>query len=46
MIGAGGEDLMLKVPVGTIVRDRDTQEVVYDFHEPHERLRLCRGGRG
>jgi len=44
--GREGEDVLLKVPVGTIVYDEETGEKVYDFSSPDERVVVARGGRG
>ncbi len=44
--GAEGEDVVLKVPVGTIVYDEDSGELVHDFREPNERVIIAQGGRG
>jgi GTPase len=44
--GRDGEGITLKVPVGTIVYDEDTGEVVHDFSRPDERVVIARGGRG
>lgn len=44
--GCDGEDIVLKVPVGTIVYDQSTGERVYDFSRPDERVVIARGGRG
>jgi GTP-binding protein len=44
--GAEGKSVVLKVPVGTIVRDDATDELVHDFSRPDERLVVARGGRG
>ncbi len=44
--GREGEDVLLKVPVGTIVYDDATGEVVHDFSGPDERVIVARGGRG
>lgn len=44
--GRGGEDLELKVPPGTVVRDADTQELIGELLEPGDRLVAARGGRG
>jgi GTPase len=44
--GREGEDVLLKVPVGTIVYDDDTGEKVYDFSSADERMVVARGGRG
>jgi len=44
--GREGQDIVLKVPVGTIVYDDDTGERVHDFSHPDERIVVARGGRG
>jgi len=44
--GREGDDVILKVPVGTIVYDDATGEVVHDFSGPDERVVVARGGRG
>ena len=44
--GREGEEVVLKVPVGTIVYDADTGEKVHDFSSPDERIMVARGGRG
>ena len=44
--GREGGDVVLKVPVGTIVYDEATGEVVHDFSRADERVVIARGGRG
>ncbi|MBI3666801.1 MAG: GTPase ObgE [Acidobacteria bacterium] len=44
--GRDGEDTVLKVPVGTLVYDEGTGELLHDFARPDERVALARGGRG
>ncbi len=44
--GASGEDLMLKVPPGTTVKDADSGELIGELVAPWERCGLARGGRG
>jgi GTP-binding protein len=44
--GRDGDDITLKVPVGTIVYDDASGEVVHDFSGPDERVIVARGGRG
>jgi GTPase len=44
--GRDGEDVVLKVPVGTILYDDETGEKVHDFSQPDERVVIARGGRG
>ena len=42
--GAGGEDLILKVPVGTTIIDADTQEIIGDLTEHGQRILVAKGG--
>jgi len=44
--GREGQDVVLKVPVGTILIDDETGEKVHDFSKPDERILIARGGRG
>jgi GTPase len=44
--GREGEDILLKVPVGTVVYDADSSEVVHDFSRPDDRIVIAGGGRG
>ena len=44
--GREGEDILLKVPVGTIVYDADSGDVVHDFSRPDDRIVIAAGGRG
>jgi len=44
--GANGEDLVLKVPPGTIIKDANTGEVLLDMQKPGERAVLLEGGKG
>ncbi|HLC41413.1 MAG TPA: GTPase ObgE [Methylomirabilota bacterium] len=44
--GATAPDLVLKVPVGTVVWERDTGILIGDLIEPGQRLLLAKGGRG
>ncbi len=44
--GREGADVILKVPVGTIVYDDQTGERVHDFSQANERVVIARGGRG
>lgn len=46
MQGANGEDLMIDVPPGTIVRDVESGELVGDLTSPGQTLLVARGGRG
>ncbi|MBQ8060407.1 MAG: GTPase ObgE [Bacteroidales bacterium] len=44
--GKNGEDIILEVPVGTVAKDAETGEVLFEMMEPGEERILCRGGRG
>jgi len=44
--GAGGADVVLKVPVGTQVLDEDKQTVLADLASPGQRVVLAGGGNG
>jgi GTP-binding protein len=46
MKGRDGEDLILRVPVGTVVMDAETGEVLGDLTEPYQTLVVARGGKG
>ncbi len=44
--GKSGEDITLRMPVGTIVTDAETGELIADFTEHGQRMVLAQGGRG
>jgi len=44
--GREGEDVTLKVPVGTILFDDETGDKIHDFSQPDERIIIAHGGRG
>ncbi len=46
MSGKSAPDLIIPVPPGTMVYDQDTGELLGDLIEPHQRLVICKGGRG
>lgn len=46
MSGKSAEDLVIPVPPGTIIYDIDRGELLGDLVEPHQRLVVCKGGRG
>jgi len=41
-----GEDMILKVPVGTLVFDGQTEELMADLKKPGQRIRVAQGGKG
>lgn len=44
--GPSGDDLVVQVPVGTMVFDAHTDELIIDFVEPKQRAIVARGGEG
>ena len=44
--GKNGTDIYLDVPVGTVVKDAETEEVLFEMVEDGEERILCEGGRG
>jgi GTP-binding protein len=46
MHGRNAQDVVLHVPVGTIVRDGETNAILGDLHEHGQRLLVAKGGRG
>jgi GTP-binding protein len=44
--GASGEDLLIKVPPGTMVFDEDKGTLIGDLVEEGQKMVVCRGGRG
>jgi len=44
--GAGGDDVVLKVPVGTEILEEDQETVIADLTEVGERVKLASGGNG
>ena len=44
--GKNGEDIVLEVPQGVVVKDAETEEVITELVEKDQEYILCRGGRG
>lgn len=44
--GKDGQDIILRVPPGTEIRDSVTRELLYDLNQPTEPFVLCQGGKG
>ena len=44
--GAAADDIELRMPVGTIIRDAETDEVLFELLEPGERVLIAKGGDG
>ena len=46
MYGKRGEDLIIPVPLGTLVHDKGTGLTLADLSTPGQKIRICKGGRG
>ena len=44
--GAGGKDLILKIPVGTQIYEEDNNALIYDFTNNKDRFVVATGGKG
>ncbi|HYD17230.1 MAG TPA: GTPase ObgE [Patescibacteria group bacterium] len=44
--GKGGDDIVIKVPVGTVILDEDKETVLLDMVTPGQRVLFLRGGDG
>lgn len=46
MTGKSGEDIILKLPVGTLIKDEESGKVIVDLKEKDQTFVIARGGRG
>ncbi|GAB4536107.1 MAG: hypothetical protein Fur0020_03940 [Thermodesulfovibrionia bacterium] len=46
MHGRDGDDMVILVPVGTVVKDAETDEILADLDNPNSEIIVARGGRG
>lgn len=44
--GKGADDIELRMPVGTLIKDRETEEVLADLTEHGQKVLLAKGGEG
>jgi GTPase len=44
--GAGAEDIVLRMPVGTVILDADTEEIIFDLATHGQAVVLAKGGDG
>jgi GTPase len=44
--GRGGKDCIIQVPIGSVIKDAETDEVLADLTEPGQRFLAAQGGRG
>ena len=46
MTGKSGEDIILKLPVGTLIKDEESGKVIVDLKEKDQTFVIAKGGRG
>ena len=44
--GAGGDDIVLRMPVGTVISDLDTEQVLADLDHHDKKVMIAKGGKG
>ncbi len=44
--GAGGDDIILRMPVGTVIYDDKTDNILADLSEHDQKVLIARGGKG
>ena len=44
--GKSGENLYIPVPIGTVIKDAETEEILADLSNPEEEALILRGGKG
>jgi len=44
--GRDGKDIIIEVPVGTVIKDAETDEILYDFTEDKQQQIIAFGGKG
>lgn len=44
--GAGGDDVVLRVPVGTVIKDAESGEIIADLAEHEQKVLVAQGGKG
>jgi len=44
--GADGEDIIIEVPLGTVIKNTDTGETLFEITEAHESHIIAKGGKG
>ncbi len=44
--GADGEDVYVDVPLGTVIRDTETNDIIFEITQDQEEKIICQGGKG
>jgi len=46
MFGKNGKNLIIRVPVGTVIKDANTKEIIVDLNKPNQEFVVAKGGKG
>jgi GTP-binding protein len=46
MYGRSGEDLIIRIPLGTVIKDHDTGDFIVDITEHSQKIIIAKGGKG
>jgi GTPase len=46
MTGKSGKTLLIRLPPGTLVKDKDSEELIVDLNQPHQQFVIAKGGNG
>tara|TARA_Y100000994_G_scaffold246291_1_gene249325 strand:+ start:540 stop:1508 length:969 start_codon:yes stop_codon:yes gene_type:complete len=46
MHGKNGRDVLINVPIGTILKDSDSEKIIADLNKPNQQIVIARGGNG
>ena len=46
MHGKNGRDVLINVPIGTILKDSDSEKIIADLNKPNQQVVIARGGNG
>jgi GTPase len=44
--GKNGKDIVIGVPIGTVVKDAETEKIIFDLNEESKEVVIAKGGRG
>jgi GTP-binding protein len=44
--GKNGKDVIIKIPIGTLIKESETGEIIHDFSFHNEKFIIAKGGRG
>ena len=44
--GKNGKDVIIKIPVGTVIKDFNSKKILYDLSKPSQKIIIAKGGKG